>query len=516
VKSFPLVRVIAMLEIKRTGFDNWLDGSANIKMLIAGGAGVGKTRGAASAWPKPIIADTEGGLASVADLRVPFVAIKSSKDMFDLVDHLKSLEKIPKAQREYQTVVIDTIDSFQRILQDEWIVKNKASSFSGFDAWGYLNTKMGMLLTRLLNLDYNIVINVHYKDKSGNDDDPREFELLLSGQTRDHIVNDFDLVGWMDVYWTPDETGKRIESRAITFKRSPRRPMLKDRFNVMPEFLPVTFSHSDYDVMREAFEARANDFVDVEVVGVIGMDSEAGTGELATGDGGEIPERVSAPAAVAPEGAGTGPVAPRPAGSPDIRTLGKADLVALAKEMGLPVRGNTLKGEMITMIVEAQKKTGQVITPVETAVPPPVEALAAPVEKVQEVQAAEPEAAPVEPEPVVSVEVLAHELKAEIIADDRPPVQTRVETPVDQAEIEDTKPVDHKWGGSPAVAAPSLPSEQVAAHRGADASSPFERPCPKCNSADLAAEKRDILMLSKVKFGKEMCRSCFDTAKANA
>ena len=43
-----------------------IDGSANIKALIIGGPGAGKTR-MSSYWPKPIFLDCENGRGSLAD-----------------------------------------------------------------------------------------------------------------------------------------------------------------------------------------------------------------------------------------------------------------------------------------------------------------------------------------------------------------------------------------------------------------------------------------------------------------
>ena len=70
------------LVIKTTGFEQFADptGGSWIKCLMMGEHGVGKTRSAAC-WPKPIIADCERGLMSVADKGVPYAEIKGSADM---------------------------------------------------------------------------------------------------------------------------------------------------------------------------------------------------------------------------------------------------------------------------------------------------------------------------------------------------------------------------------------------------------------------------------------------------
>ena len=60
--------------------EDYLDGSANIKMLVIGSPGSGKTR-SASFWPKPIYADIEAGRGSLRDRRIPYVEIKNSQQM---------------------------------------------------------------------------------------------------------------------------------------------------------------------------------------------------------------------------------------------------------------------------------------------------------------------------------------------------------------------------------------------------------------------------------------------------
>lgn len=155
------------MKIQTTGLDQYAPGgSAKVKTMVIGGPGAGKTRWS-SFFPKPIYADCEGGLASVADRSVPYVAINDSHDMLDLLDFLKKESKKAEGDRDYETVVIDTLDAFQRKVKDEWLRDNPtASSFSGYDAWGYLDAKMQMLMTRLLNLPMNVVVLVHYSDKT--------------------------------------------------------------------------------------------------------------------------------------------------------------------------------------------------------------------------------------------------------------------------------------------------------------------------------------------------------------
>lgn len=329
-----------MLEIKTTGFSDYLDGSANIKALLIGGPGAGKTR-SASFWPKPFFIDCEDGRGSIADRAVPYVRVRTSKDMLDALEYLKGLESTPKAQRRHQTVVVDTADSFQRIVKDEWVTQTKAGSFSGFDAWGYLDTKMQLLFTRLLNLDFNVVVLVHFKDKTYKDGDNtiRELTLQLQGAIAEQVFNDFGLVGWMGTYWEA-EGGERVQKRGLTFRPTPEKPFLKDRFHVTPPWMQITFTERDYDQLFEAFMSR-EDIETIPEASVAGEvpDSEAQTRPAAGS--------VNAPA----EG---GPLPPRPPAEAPLDKMLKGELETVAKGLGITVRGNMLKAELISSIEAAR------------------------------------------------------------------------------------------------------------------------------------------------------------------
>lgn len=342
-----------MLTIKTTGVDDYLDGSANIKALVIGGPGAGKTR-MSSYWPKPIFLDCENGRGSLADRNMPYVDIKTSRDMLDALEYLKSLERTAKASRQFQTVVVDTADSFQRLVKDEWMVQTKSGAFSGYDAWGYLDAKMQLLFTRLLNLDYNVVVLSHYKDKTFKDGDNtvRELTLQLQGAISDQIFNDFGLVGWLGTYWEAGEQG-RVQKRGLTFQPTPDKPFLKDRFNATPTWMEITFADSDYQQLWEAFYDRP-EFEALQDSSTVG----------------EIPDHrtAQAPTNAATEG---GPLPAREPAKPPEQSLDKmlkGELETKAKELGVTVRGNMLKAELIEAIKKAQDKPAE-----KPAAPDPTE-----------------------------------------------------------------------------------------------------------------------------------------------
>lgn len=340
------------LTIKETGLEQYAPGGeANIKMMIIGGPGAGKTR-MASFWPLPIYANCEDGLAAVADRGVPYVDIASSDDMLEFLKYLKLECSKPKNQRKFATVVVDTLDSFQRKVKDEWIRANNAASFGGFEAWGYLDAKMQMLMTRLLNLDMNVIVLAHYKDKTwtegkgDNKVERHELMLQLQGDIKDSAFNDFDLVGWLGTYWESDEDLNRVQSRGLTFKPSPDRPFLKDRLYVTPEWMKVEFTEDDYFRLFNAFTSRLDEL------------GEGGTVE----EVGDIPDESPVSGEGVVSDLSGGPVPPQEPKEMPLDQLKKNDLLQMAREMpGIKdkVKSNMLKDELIQMISDERERLKQ-------------------------------------------------------------------------------------------------------------------------------------------------------------
>lgn len=363
------------LRIQTTGLEQYTPGGkANVKALIIGGPGVGKTRWS-SYFPRPIYADCEGGLASVADRQVQFAKISSSKEMLDLLVELDSECKKPKAERHWDTIIIDTLDAFSRKVQDEWLLRNPGeSTFRGYDAWDYLQAKLQMLLTRLLNLDMNVIVLVHYMDKmitegTGNDQvQRREYQLQLQGKVKDQVFNDFDLVGWMDTYYAA-EGGKRVQKRSLTFKPAPDKQFLKDRLNATPDKLEVNFDETDYTNLFSSIASRLGDFVESKDFG-----------EIPSSDGVEV---VAAGAVLdLPDGGALPPITPQEI---PLMSHDKPTLMKMARDLGLKPPANLLKSELVDLIDATVKAVPETIA-VEEAI-----AVEAPVEVVEVVVEAETE-----------------------------------------------------------------------------------------------------------------------------
>jgi len=248
-----------MLTIRTTGLDDYLDGgTGRIKVLIMGPPGSGKTR-SASGWPKPLLADCEDGRMSVADRAIPYAAIKTTADMKGLLDLAEAEGKRSKDTRRFETLVIDTLDAYQRIVTQEYLKSMKKASMSGWQDWGHLDAEMTELVARLSGLPMNVVVNLHVKDtKVGGTDEGDGGYLVkspkLKGDLKDQIAAEFDLVGFMETDWEAVD-GKRTLTRYVQWEPTPDKPILKDRSGQLPAKTPVTFTGEDYEGLLRPMQA---------------------------------------------------------------------------------------------------------------------------------------------------------------------------------------------------------------------------------------------------------------------
>lgn len=241
-------RVRKAVQIEQIGVDDYAGGKGTIKTFVLGAPDAGKTRWA-SAFPRPLYLACEPTVAASivsrkinyeAGFGAPHVvrinqADSASNAMLDALDLLKKVNdtKAPGGLPRYQTAVLDTLDGYQRLLKDEWVQQEQAGVFTGRDAWGFIEAKMNLTLTRLMNLDMNVVILCHLQDKEveeqiGNTTQKRTlYGAQLQGGIKDTIYNEFDLVGLMKRELVGDS-----EVRGISFEPTNTYPFLKDHFSL--------------------------------------------------------------------------------------------------------------------------------------------------------------------------------------------------------------------------------------------------------------------------------------------
>lgn len=312
------------LIVRMTGLDEFLDpnGDAWVKTLIIGPAGSGKTPFAAG-FPKPFYIASEDGMMSVASKKLPFVRVKSSADFEAAVEYLANLGQRSADKRPYGTVVVDTVDTLQKLLIQERLKDQRHENMVGTD-WNWLAGRMENYLHRLLNLPMNLVVNMH--DKDYREDVGEETRIVkgnaLKGDISTTIYGQFDLIGYLETYHEA-VAGERQLKRHIRWHSGPKFPMLRDRSHQLPEFTDVDFTAEDYNRIHDAVFAAAAQLEKGVDVASIEVESDAG-GEIAPPDmkGGPVadpsipkaaPAKKTAAKAPKPEAATTGVEQPKEA-----------------------------------------------------------------------------------------------------------------------------------------------------------------------------------------------------------
>ena len=349
--------------IETAGVGDIGGGAGRIKMLLLGEPDSGKTR-FSSAFPRPLYLACEPTVgASIASRKIAYEAgwgaphiirinqaDRPSDAMFDALDFLAEVprKKPPGGLPKYQTAILDTADGLSRLLKEEWANRENAAMFTGRDAWGFLEAKFSLIMTRLLNLDMNVIVLCHLKDRDleeqvGETTQKRTiYEPLLQGASKDNIYNDFDLIGLMK-----NELAGTTQHRGISFEPTPTFPFLKDHYaldapgdkRLGRRFWPITmhdgtkgegsieeFEETNYLALWNAMVADLDDLPDsqqVEEVPEAGLPSAEGV--VGPGAGGPVagatdvpapppaaPAKKAAPAKAAPAKVPPKAVAPAP------------------------------------------------------------------------------------------------------------------------------------------------------------------------------------------------------------
>lgn len=161
-----------------------------LKVVIYGPEGIGKTS-LASQFPNPIFIDTEGStdhMENVNRLKKP----SSHPELMEMIDWVKN-------KRQYSTIIIDTADWAQALIEKHVLVENNWKSIEtpGYGE-GYVKTreKWGTMLDKLsdvIDAGINVVLNAHAEIRKF--DDPTEagsydrYELKLTKRSNAHIAD---------------------------------------------------------------------------------------------------------------------------------------------------------------------------------------------------------------------------------------------------------------------------------------------------------------------------------------
>jgi len=275
-----------VIQIKTTGLEDYLDGdggTSNIKCLVLGRPGSGKTR-AASFWKRPFLCDFEDGRSVLADRGIPYVRIRSLAEAKETLQYIR--REVGKPSRAFDTVIVDTIDGFQMTSVRERLKKVSRERLEAFEGdYDAVNNPVKEFIQGLLELDVNVVVNAHIKEagqvkvkgqdskkaKLGDDtlNITQAWSVDMVGGIREQVAGWFDLVALMENEWDLQD-GKKVIKRHLRWQPTPEIPFLKDRLYAFGDTTPVRFADSDYTQLAEMLANKAKGLAPSQDVDVIG------------------------------------------------------------------------------------------------------------------------------------------------------------------------------------------------------------------------------------------------------
>lgn len=282
-----------MLTIRTAGVEDYLDpqsGQAWVQAIIIGGHGVGKTPFAAQ-WPKPVFAMCEHGAMSLTRTKTSYADINTDRDMDAFVEEIRRDCVIKDlSKRKYLTVVVDTIDSYQKRLMQQRVREASVERFTGWDNWDWLDARLVKALTALAQMPINVVVNVHYKESIVGEGEDKSVlrELRLKGDQKNSIFQEYDLIGFMENYYTT-EAGERQRSQRIRWKPVPGYEMVRDRSFTLPEFTEVRFDPSDFQTIFDCIVGGVDELEESHVVAEVEVQGQPGAEGLPAPDEGAGP-----------------------------------------------------------------------------------------------------------------------------------------------------------------------------------------------------------------------------------
>ncbi len=154
-------------ELRTSGADEY---PKNLRMLVGGAPGVGKTRLALTAQ-NPLWVAARPGMTTLAGAGVPYVDVYEEGQLFTLK---KALDNPPEIREEIfgrpiNTLVVDTVDELQRRLLMGRLEKERRTEVKA-DDWNWIAQRMNRIFDGLGALDLDIIYLVHLKEVGGFDD----------------------------------------------------------------------------------------------------------------------------------------------------------------------------------------------------------------------------------------------------------------------------------------------------------------------------------------------------------
>lgn len=176
----------------------------NVKMMIYGQAGMGKSTVALSA-PKPLLLDFDNGVKrmNMAHLEnIDTVQVTSWNDVQLVLQEDLSV---------YQTIVVDTIGKMM-----DFIITYKCGTRQpSIRDWGGINAEFSWMTRTLSSLKKHIIFVAHRDTRKEGDD--TVFIPALREKSYNSIVTELDLLGYLEM-----KSERGVQRRTITFDPTSR------------------------------------------------------------------------------------------------------------------------------------------------------------------------------------------------------------------------------------------------------------------------------------------------------
>lgn len=435
------------LKVRRAGAADY---GRYVKALIVGDPGAGKTR-SASTWPNVLYANVDGGMMSVTDRQPAVVDIASSVELQEL---LRTLEQDAPVREKIlgvpvETVCIDTIDHFARILVEERLMDQRKETMAIQD-WGWLADQLRGVVRGFRNLPMHVLLNCHVKTEEDSDSGKVTYRPAIQGSMGNEIPGYVDLAVLLTARpRTTVKDGKNIREMARVMQTFPdsQHPWIKDRSGKLPMEFAINLE---------------DDFKRMDALVFADLPGE--------------------PPAV--EGTGEAPPAPEAKAAEQPKTTATKAKAAPAEKVAEKAAEKPAEAAPAAAAAPA--------APAEEAAAPeaPAAAEAAPA-------ATEPEAAPAEPEAAA--------------APTEPEAQPQldVEAPVAPAPEPEPEPEPEAAATEPA-AEETVPADGTPAEPEAASAKPAWQTCGSCGGD---VESKDQSDLSFIRFREHLCRKCFAERK---
>ena len=179
----------------------------NVKMMVYGQAGMGKTTLALSA-PNPLLLDFDNGVKRVNNAHLGEVGIVQITNWQEVVTLLttESADLAP-----FGTIVVDTIGK----MMDFIIAYRCGGRNPRVQDWGTINSDFKWFVNALSGLGKHIIFVAHRDSRKEGDD--TVFVPALREKSYNSIVTELDLLGYLEM---KNENG--VQKRSITFDPTSR------------------------------------------------------------------------------------------------------------------------------------------------------------------------------------------------------------------------------------------------------------------------------------------------------